>query len=452
MASAAEQLTSSLSFSSFSKAKDLKKRIFFALAALVIYRLGTYVPLPGINPEVMGDLMQKNAGGILGMLDMFSGGAIGRMTIMSLNLMPYISASILVQLMTVIVPRFEALKKEGDTGRKKINQYTRYATVLLAAFQGYGVAIGLENMGEGSYKGAVLDPGLLFQMSTIVTLVGSTLFLMWLGEQITARGIGNGSSMIIYTGIAANLPQQAIQALELSRTGGLPFFWLFTGVCLIACVVAFIVFMECAHRKVLVQYPKRQMGRRIVAGDTTHLPIKLNSTGVIPPIFASTLLLLPATLGGFVSSRPDGGVGWNILYFLSKHLSHGSPVFIALYASLIMFFAFIYTSIVFDPKETAENIRKNSGFIPGYRPGKMTADYLDFLITRLTVLGGSYLAFICILPEILMSQITLSFYFGGTSLMILVGVTMDTVSQIHSHLISHQYDGLMRKHKKGGRR
>lgn len=439
MSSAAEQLASNLSWSSFAKAEDLKKRILFTLGVLLVYRLGTYIPLPGINPDIIRELVSQNAGGLLGMLDMFSGGALGRMTIMALNLMPYISASIIVQLMTAISPHFEALKKEGDTGRKKLNQYTRYGTVILASVQAYAIAVGLERM-TGGAGSAVLDPGYFFRASTVITLVGSTLFLMWLGEQITARGIGNGTSMIIYAGIVANLPQSALRALELSRTGAVHIFVLLLGLCVVVAVIMFIVFMERAHRKVVVQYPKRQVGQRIFAGENTHLPIKLNSTGVIPPIFASSLLLMPATIAGFSSASTQG---W--LSYVTRFLSHGSPVFMILYASLIIFFAFFYTSIVFNPVETAESLRKNGGFIPGYRPGKMTVDYFDYLLTRLTVLGALYLAFICILPEILMSQVTLSFYFGGTSLLIVVSVTMDTVAQIHSHLIAHQYEGLIKK-------
>lgn len=440
MSSAAEQLASNLSWSSFAKAEDLKKRILFTLAVLLVYRLGTYIPLPGINPEIIRELTSQNAGGLLGMLDMFSGGALGRMTIMALNLMPYISASIIVQLMTAISPHFEALKKEGDSGRKKLNQYTRYGTVFLASIQAYAIAVGLERM-TGMSGSAVLDPGFFFRASTVITLVGSTLFLMWLGEQITARGIGNGTSMIIYAGIVANLPQSALRALELSRTGAVHVFILLLGLCVVAAVIMFIVFMERAHRKVVVQYPKRQVGQRVFAGENTHLPIKLNSTGVIPPIFASSLLLMPATVVGFSSAATQSG--W--LSYVTQFLAHGSPVFMFLYALLIIFFAFFYTSIVFNPVETAENLRKNGGFIPGYRPGKMTVDYFDYLLTRLTVLGAVYLAFICILPEILMSQVTLSFYFGGTSLLIVVSVTMDTVAQVHSHLIAHQYEGLIKK-------
>ncbi|MGL5784510.1 MAG: preprotein translocase subunit SecY [Alphaproteobacteria bacterium] len=448
MSSAAEQLMSNLNWSSFLKAEDLKKRIWFTLGVLIVYRLGTYIPIPGINPAVMGEFLSQNAGGLLGMLDMFSGGSLGRMAIMALNLMPYISASIIVQLMTAVSPHFEALKKEGESGKRKLSQYTRYGTVILASFQAYAIAVGFEKMTGPSGASAVMDPGLFFRLSTVITLVGSTLFLMWLGEQITARGIGNGTSMIIYAGIVANLPQSALQTLELSRTGAIHVLVILLVLVLIAVVMAFIVFMERAHRKVIVQYPKKQVGQRMFAGESTHLPIKLNSTGVIPPIFASSLLLLPTTIAGFSSMGSDSE--W--LSTVVRMLSHGSPVFMALYAALIIFFAFFYTSIVFNPTETAENLRKNGGFVPGYRPGKMTADFFDYLLTRLTVVGALYLAFICILPEIVMSQVSLSFYFGGTSLLIIVGVTIDTVVQLHSHLIAHHYEKLMKKSYTRGRR
>jgi preprotein translocase subunit SecY len=370
---------------------------------------------------------------------------MGRMTIMTLNLVPYISASIIVQLMTAISPHFEALKKEGESGRKKLNQYTRYGTVALASFQAYGIAVGLETL-SGSSGPLILDPGLFFRISTVITLVGSTLFLMWLGEQITSRGIGNGTSMIIYAGIVANLPQSALRTLELGRTGSVSVLGILLLLAIIVAVIAFIIFMEKAHRKVMVQYPKRQVGNKIFSGETSYLPIKLNNTGVIPPIFASSLLLLPATVGSFTSLER---VAW--LEPIMRHLSHGSPIFILFFASFIIFFSFFYTAIVFNPEETADNLRKNNGFVPGYRPGKMTATYFDYLLTRLTVVGSLYLAFVCLLPELLMSQVTLSFYFGGTSLLILVSVTMDTVSQVHAHLISYQYEGLIKKAKSKGR-
>ncbi len=444
MSSAIEQLGASLSWQTFAKADALKKRIWFTLGALIVYRFGTYIPLAGINPDVIGEIARRNSGGILAMLDMFSGGALGRLTIMSLNLMPYISASIIVQLLTAISPYFEALKKEGEAGRKKLNQYTRYGTVLLASLQAYGIAVGLEH-GIGSSDPLVIDPGWFFRLSTVITLVGSTLFLMWLGEQITARGIGNGTSMIIYAGIVANLPQSALKTLELGRTGSLSIAIILFILVVIVAVIALIVFMEKAHRKVMVQYPKRQVGKKLFAGETSYLPIKLNSTGVIPPIFASSLLLFPTTMASFASFDRFTWFGT-----VMQYLTHGNIVFMVLFASLIIFFSFFYTAIVFNPEETAENLRKNGGFIPGYRPGKMTAEYFDYLLTRLTVVGSVYLAFVCLLPEFLMSQVTLNFYFGGTSLLILVSVTMDTVSQVHAHLISYQYEGLIKKARQKG--
>jgi preprotein translocase subunit SecY len=437
-------LQSAFSWSAFSQADALKKRIWFTLGALIVCRIGAYIPLAGVNPEVMLDITRRHAGGFLGMLDMFSGGALGRMTVMTLSLMPYISASIIVQLMTAIFPHFMALKKEGESGRKILNQYTRYLTVLLAAFQAYGIAVGLEHV-SSDVGPLVLSPGFFFRMSTAITFVGATLFLMWIGEQISARGIGNGTSMIIYSGIVANLPQSALKTLELGRTGAVSVAVLFLIVAIIVAVIAFIVFMERAHRKVMVQYPKRQVGQRVSQGETSYLPIKLNSAGVIPPIFASSLLLFPATIADFLSLSSGG---W--LAGIASYLRHGSLPFILLYSGMIIFFAFFYTSIVFNPEETAENLRKSHGFIPGYRPGEATARYFDYLLTRLTVLGSLYLAFVCILPELLMSQIMLSFYLSGTSLLILVSVTMETVSQIQTHLISYQYEGLLKK--KRGRR
>jgi preprotein translocase subunit SecY len=448
MASAAEQLAANINFGAFAKATELKKRIWFTLGALVIYRLGTYIPMPGIDPQVLQDIFHQNAGGVLGMFDMLAGGALQRMTIFALNIMPYISASIIIQLLTAVSPRLEALKKEGEAGRKVLNQYTRYGTVLLAAVQAYGIAIGLEGA-RSSAGSAVLDPGPFFVATTVITLVGGTVFLMWLGEQITARGIGNGISLIIFSGIVANLPHALAATLELGRTGGLS-----TGVIVILfimviAVIGFIVFMERAQRRILVQYPKRQVGNRMFGGDSSHLPLKLNTSGVIPPIFASSLLLLPATIAGFSGQSADRPV-W--LTWLSNNLAHGQPIYMALYIALIAFFAFFYTAIVFNPVETADNLKKYGGFIPGIRPGKNTADHLDYVLTRLTAIGAIYLAVICALPELLISQYSVPFYFGGTSLLIVVSVTMDTVAQIHSHLLAHQYEGLIKKAKLRGRR
>jgi len=446
MASAAEQLAANINFGAFSKATELKKRIWFTLGALIIYRLGTYIPLPGIDPHILQDIFQRQGGGILGMFDMLAGGALSRMTIFALNIMPYISASIIVQLLTAVSPQLEAMKKEGEAGRKKLNQYTRYGTVLLATVQAYGLAVGMEAM-SGSLGSAVQDPGLFFRITTVITLVGGTLFLMWLGEQITARGIGNGISLIIFAGIVAELPRALVSTLELGRTGALSTVFIIFMLLMAAAVVFFIVFMERAQRRLLVQYPKRQMGNRVMGGESTHLPLKLNTSGVIPPIFASSLLLLPLTAVGF-----SGGEGPEWLQTVTRYIAHGTPLYMLLYAALIVFFCFFYTAIVFNPAETAENLRKYGGFIPGIRPGKNTADYLDYVLSRLTVIGSAYLVAVCLLPEFLIAQHSVPFYFGGTSLLIVVSVTMDTVAQIHSHLLAHQYEGLIKKAKLRGKR
>jgi preprotein translocase subunit SecY len=446
MASAAEQLASSINFSAFAKATELKNRIWFTLGALIVYRLGTYIPLPGIDPQILHEVFSRNAGGILGMFDMFSGGALGRMTIFALNIMPYISASIIVQLLQAVSPSLEALKKEGEAGRKKMNQYTRYGTVGLAAVQAYGIAMGLEGMKAGG-SSAVLDPGLFFILTTVITLTAGTIFLMWLGEQITARGVGNGISLIIMAGIIARIPSAMAQLLELSRTGALSPMFVITFIVGSVVLIAFIVFMERAQRRLLVQYPKRQVGNKMFGGDSSHLPLKLNTSGVIPPIFASSLLLLPATLVGFSQNQASGWLGTIMIY-----LSRGHPLYLAIYVALIVFFTFFYTAIVFNPTETADNLRKYGGFLPGTRPGKATADYLDYVLTRLTVVGAVYLAGVCVLPEWVISKYSLPFYFGGTSILIIVSVTMDTVAQIQSHLLAHQYEGLIKKAKLRGRR
>jgi preprotein translocase subunit SecY len=446
MASAAEQLASSINFSAFAKATELKNRLWFTLGALVIYRLGTYIPLPGIDPQILQEIFQRSAGGILGMVDMFSGGALGRMTIFALGIMPYISASIIVQLLTAVSPQLEALKKEGEVGRKKLNQYTRYGTVLLALVQAYGIAVGLEGAGGGG-RSPVIDPGFFFRFTTMVTLSGGTIFLMWLGEQITSRGVGNGISLLIFSGIVARMPAALSSLLELGRTGALSTVFIILFLLLAIGVITFIVFMERAQRRILVQYPKRQVGNKMFGGEASHLPLKLNTSGVIPPIFASSLLLLPATFASFGNAAQSGILGWFSIY-----LRHGSFIYIGLYVALIVFFTFFYTAIVFNPTETADNLRKYGGFVPGYRPGKTTADYLDYVLTRLTVVGSLYLAIVCVLPEILVSQYSVPFYFGGTSLMIVVSVTMDTVAQIHSHLLAYQYEGLIKKAKLRGRR
>ncbi len=446
MASAAEQLAASLNLGVLAKATELKKRIWFTLGALIVYRIGTYVPVPGVDAAVMGELIAQHGGGILGMFDMFSGGALGRMTVFALNIMPYISASIIIQLMTAAVPSLETLKKEGEAGRKKLNQYTRYLTVLIAMFQAYGIAVGLESV-RGSTGAAVLDPGWFFRLSCVITLVGGTMFLMWLGEQITARGVGNGISLIIFAGIVANLPSALISTLELGRTGALSTFFIIAFLLLALAVIFVVVFVERAQRRIPVQYPKRQVGNRMFQGENTHLPLKLNTAGVIPPIFASSLLLLPATIQGFATDPAgDDWVSW-----IAGALAYGQPLHMALYAAMIVFFAFFYTAVVFNPQETADNLKKYGGFVPGIRPGQHTADYFDRVLTRLTAVGAIYLVLVCLLPEVLISQYGVPFYFGGTSLLIIVSVTMDTVAQVQSHLFAHQYEGLIRKARLGGR-
>jgi preprotein translocase subunit SecY len=445
MASAAEQLAANMSLGVFAKATELKQRIWFTLGALIVYRLGTYIPVPGVDASVMGEMMAQHGSGILGMFDMFTGGALRRMTVFALNIMPYISASIIIQLMSAAIPSLETLKKEGESGRKKLNQYTRYLTVIIAMFQSYGIAIGLESM-HGSFGSAVINPGMFFIVSCMVTLVGGTMFLMWLGEQITARGIGNGTSLIIMSGIVANLPSAIASLLELGRTGALSPFFILLFVVIAAATVGVIVFVERAQRRIPVQYPKRQVGNRMFGGDSTHMPLKINTSGVIPPIFASSILLIPATVAGFATNGPP----W--LQFIAAQVGHGQPLYMALYAFLIIFFSYFYTAVVFNPEETADNLKKYGGFIPGIRPGTATAQYFDRILTRLTTVGGIYLVVICLLPEILVSDYGLPFYFGGTSILIVVSVTMDTVTQIQSHLLAHQYEGLMRKNRVKGRR
>lgn len=448
MASTAEKLAANINLGVIGKAHELKKRLWFLVGALIVYRIGTYIPLPGIDSRVLSELFQQQSAGILGIFNMFSGGALGRMTIFALNIMPYITVSIIMQLMTVMSPALAALKKEGETGRKKINQYTRYGTVFMSAFQGFGIAVFLEGL-SGPNGSVVLDPGFFFRVTTIITLVGGVIFLMWLGEQVTSRGVGNGISLIIFAGIVANLPAALASTFELGRTGALSTPIILAILVLAVVLIAFIVFMERAQRRILVQYPKRQMGNKIFGGESSHLPLKLNTSGVIPPIFASSLLLFPATISGFSGGQEGAGTG--MLEYISIYLGHGRPLYILMFVVLIVFFCFFYTKNVFNPSETAENLRKNGGFVPGIRPGKNTADYLNYILTRLTVLGAAYLSLVCVLPELLISQYSVPFYLGGTSLLIVVNVTIDTVAQIHSHLIAHQYEGLIKKAKLKGR-
>ena len=446
MASAAEQLAANVNLGAFSKATELKKRIWFTLGALIVYRLGTFIPLPGIDPVVLEEIFRANQSGVLGMFNMFAGGALGRMTIFALNIMPYISASIIMQLMTSISPSLEQMKKEGESGRKRINQYTRYLTVLICLLQAYGIAVGIEGM-SGNQGPAVHEPGYFFRFSAVVTLVGGTMFLMWLGEQITARGVGNGISLIIFAGIVAELPVALAGTFEMGRTGALPT-GLIIGIMVMAvATIALCVFVERAQRRILIQYPKRQRGNKMMGGESSHLPLKLNTAGVIPPIFASSLLLMPITV---ITLSAGQGPEW--MTEAAAYLGRGSPVYMSIYIGLIVFFAFFYTAVVFNVNDTAENLKKYGGFVPGIRPGKNTAEYLDRVLTRLTCVGALYLAIICAIPELLISNFSVPFYFGGTSLLIVVTVTMDTVTQIQSHLIAHQYEGLIKKQRLRGRR
>ncbi|WP_372917441.1 preprotein translocase subunit SecY [Sandarakinorhabdus sp.] len=449
MASAAEQMAANLSFANFSKATELKSRIWFTLGALVVFRLISFVPLPGIDPLALSTLFDQTRGGVLDFFNMFSGGALERMSLIALGVTPYITASIVVQLLTSLIPSFMSLKKEGEAGRKTLNQYTRFGTVFLTIVQGYGIALGLEGWGAGQGVSAVIDPGWFFRISTVISLLGGTMFLMWLGEQITSRGIGNGISLIIMAGIVAQLPSALGTLFEQGRTGALSAGFVLLVAVVALGTIAFICLMERAQRKILIQYPKRQMGSRTFQGDSSFLPLKINTAGVIPPIFASSLLLMPLTVAQFFSqqgSMPE----W--MTTVTTALQHGAPLYMFLYAAGIIFFSFFYTAVVFNPDETAENLKKYGGFVPGIRPGQRTSEYLDFVLTRLTVIGAAYLTLICLLPEFLISELKVPFYFGGTSLLIVVNVTMDTVAQIQSHLLAHQYEGLIKKSKLRGNR
>ena len=449
MASAAEQMAANLSFANFSKATELKSRIWFTLGARVVFRLISFVPLPGIDPLALSSLFEQTRGGVLDFFNMFSGGALERMSLIALGVTPYITASIVVQLLTSLVPSFMALKKEGEAGRKTLNQYTRYGTVFLTIVQGYGIAVGLEGWGAGQGVSAVIDPGWFFRISTVISLLGGTMFLMWLGEQITSRGIGNGISLIIMAGIVAQLPSALGTLFEQGRTGALSAGFVLLVAVVALGTIAFICLMERAQRKILIQYPKRQMGSRMFQGDSSFLPLKINTAGVIPPIFASSLLLMPLTVAQFFSQQ---GTMPEWMTTVTTALQHGAPLYMFLYAAGIIFFSFFYTAVVFNPDETAENLKKYGGFVPGIRPGTRTSEYLDFVLTRLTVIGAAYLTLICLLPEFLISELKVPFYFGGTSLLIVVNVTMDTVAQIQSHLLAHQYEGLIKKSKLRGNR
>nr|WP_051338832.1 preprotein translocase subunit SecY [Sulfuricella denitrificans] len=431
-----------LSAAGAGKFGDLKKRLLFVLAALVVYRIGTFIPVPGIDPMALESLFKTQSGGILGMFNMFSGGALSRFSVFALGIMPYISASIIMQLMTVVSPQLEQLKKEGESGRKKITQYTRYGTVFLALFQGLGISIALE-----SQPGLVIEPGLLFRLTAVATLVTGTMFIMWLGEQITERGIGNGISLIIFAGIAAGLPHAIGGTLELTRTGAFSIPLVLMLFVVAIGVTAFVVFVERGQRKILVNYAKRQVGNKIYGGQSSHLPLKLNMSGVIPPIFASSIILFPATLAGWFGS--SDGMSW--LKDIGSSLSPGQPLYVMLYSLAIVFFCFFYTALVFNPKETADNLKKSGAFVPGIRPGDQTARYIDRIMSRLTLSGAVYITTVCLLPEFLIVKWNVPFYFGGTSLLIIVVVTMDFMAQVQSYLMSHQYESLLKKASfKGG--
>ena len=419
-------------------ASDLKNRIIFTVLILCVYRFGTYVPLPGIDPEALQSLMETKQRGLLGMFNIFSGGAVSRMAIFALGIMPYISSSIIIQLLTGVSETFKNLKNQGEIGRKKITQYTRYGTVLLAAVQGYGVSVGLENSGT-----VVVDPGFYFKLTTVITLVAGTIFLMWLGEQITQRGIGNGISLIIFSGIVAEIPRALASTFELGRTGALSATTILFLFALVISTVMFIVFIERAIRKILINYPKRQMGTKIYGGESSHLPLKINTAGVIPAIFASALLLLPITFSNFGFSESDTFIDFSSLF------SQGKPLYMLLYASGIIFFSFFYTSIVFNPKETAENLRKHGGYVPGIRPGERTAYFIEDILTKLTTIGALYLTLVCLMPEFLIAKYPIPFYLGGTSILIVVVVAMDTVSQVQTRMMSQQYESLIKKTKFG---
>ena len=441
MASAAEQMAANMNWGAFGKAKELQQRILFALALLIVYRIGTYIPVPGIDAVQLKSFFEQANQGIGGMLNMFTGGAVGRMAIFALGIMPYITASIIIQLLTSMVPYLEQLKKEGEQGRKKINQYTRYGTVVLAFFQSYGIAAGIESQGLAS------DPGMFFRASCVITLVGGTMFLMWLGEQITARGIGNGISLIIFVGIIAELPSALAQFFASGRSGALSPLIIVSVLLMVILVIAFVVFVERALRKVHIQYPKRQVGMKMFGGESSNLPIKLNPSGVIPAIFASSLLLLPTTISTFAKDDESGVLG-----FISAYLGPGQLLYYIFFGGMIVFFAYFYTlNVSFKTEDVADNLKKQGGFVPGIRPGERTAQYLDYVVVRLLVLGSAYLAAVCLLPEVLRSQFAIPFYFGGTSLLIVVSVTMDTITQVQSHLLAHQYEGLIEKSRLGGK-
>lgn len=453
MASRADNIASNLSLANFSKATELKNRIWFTIGALVVFRFLSFVPLPGVNPLILQDLYKQTQGGILDLFNTFSGGSLERMSIIALGVMPYITASIVVQLAASLHPALAALKKEGESGRKKLNQYTRYGAVFLTAIQGWFIASGLEAYGASSGIQAVVIPGMLFRVSAVISMIGGTMFLLWLGEQITSRGIGNGTSLIIMAGIVAQMPTFIANLFEGGRSGSVSAFTIVTLIVLLVGMVLLICFMERATRRLLIQYPKRASQHGMMQADRSHLPLKLNTAGVIPPIFASSLLLLPLTISQFAgnSISPDTTMG-SFVVTLNQYLAHGQPVYMLLYAAGIIFFSFFYTAVVFNPEETSENLKRNGGFIPGIRPGKNTATYLDYVLTRITVIGAIYLTVVCVVPEWVMASTGMAMFFlGGTSLLIVVNVTVDTITQIQSHLLAHQYGDLIKKAKLKGK-
>ncbi|MGB3556732.1 MAG: preprotein translocase subunit SecY [Jannaschia sp.] len=442
MASAAEQMAANMSWGAFGKAKELRQRILFTIGLLIIYRIGTYIPVPGIDAERLRDFIDQASAGLGGVLNMFTGGAIGRMGVFALGIMPYISASIIVQLMTAMVPQLEQLKKEGEAGRKKINQYTRYGTVALATLQGYGLAVSLEA------GGLAHDPGMFFRAACVITLVGGTMFLMWLGEQITARGIGNGISLIIFVGIVAELPAALAQFFESGRTGAISTPAILGVVVMLLGTLVLVVFMERSLRKIHIQYPRRQVGMKVYDGGSSHLPIKVNPAGVIPAIFASSLLLLPTTISTF-SGAQTGPIMSTILAYFGP----GQPLYLLFFAGMIIFFTYFYThNVAFKTEDVADNLKNQNGFIPGIRPGQRTADYLEYVVNRILVLGAGYLALVCLVPEMVRSQLAITAYFGGTSILIIVSVGMDTIQQVQSHLLAHQYEGLIEKSQLRGKK
>ena len=453
MASRADNLASNLSLANFSKATELKKRIWFTVGALIVFRFLSFVPLPGVNPLVLQSLYEQTRGGILDIFNTFSGGSLERMSLIALGVMPYITASIVVQLAASLHPALAALKKEGESGRKKLNQYTRYGAVVLTAIQGWFIASGLEAYGASSGIQAVVMPGLMFRVGAVISMIGGTMFLLWLGEQITSRGIGNGTSLIIMAGIVAQMPKFIANLFEGGRSGSVSAFTIVTLIVLLVGMVLMICFMERATRRLLIQYPKRASQHGMMQADRSHLPLKLNTAGVIPPIFASSLLLLPLTISQFAgnSISPDTAMG-SFVVTLNQYLAHGQPVYMLLYAAGIIFFSFFYTAVVFNPEETSENLKRNGGFIPGIRPGKNTATYLDYVLTRITVIGAIYLTVVCVFPEWVMATTGMTMFFlGGTSLLIVVNVTVDTITQIQSHLLAHQYGDLIKKAKLKGK-